>query len=84
MLLTVPVNRSFHRQVILHEDLKVVSFVNFDQGARLLAVDKVDISGKTIYRFSAFLTHYPEDSCVNKQSNAHIPGALVPLWRVKL
>lgn len=48
MLHTMPMNRGVHGQLILHKDLELVSLINFNQGRRLLAIDKVNFAGNTI------------------------------------
>ena len=49
MMLTMPVDRSFHRQLILHKHLEIVPFVSLNQRARLLAVDKVHLPTEAVY-----------------------------------
>jgi hypothetical protein len=54
-VLTVPVDRALHRQVILYKDFEIVSFLDLYQWARLLAVDEVYFPGETIYKVLADL-----------------------------
>ena len=53
---------------ILHEDLKVVSFVDFYQRARLLAIDEIRFSGKAVYKALA-ISHLQRerDRCLKTQ-----------------
>jgi hypothetical protein len=47
-MLTMPMNGIFHRKVILHEYLDIVSLLKFDQGTGLLIVDEIDITSEAI------------------------------------
>jgi hypothetical protein len=42
-------NCGVNRQVILDKHFKVISFVNINEGAGLLAIDKIDHTADTVY-----------------------------------
>ena len=44
----MPVNSCFYIQVILDEDVQVVSLINIYQGTRLLAIDEVHFTLESI------------------------------------
>ena len=74
--LTVPMDRAFNGQSILNEHFQLISLVNFDQWAGLLAIDEVHLARDTVYKQSV--------RCIATHHAKVLPGALVPLWIVKL
>lgn len=83
-MLTVPVYRVLNGQVILYKDFKIVSFLDLDQWARLLAIDEVYFPGETIYKvLASILSRRRRGQCLKSLQDIS-PGLLVALWRVKL
>jgi len=52
-LFTMPMDCSVHVQVVLHKNLDVVPLIKVNQGSRLLAIDEVHVSLKSIRRSSS-------------------------------
>jgi hypothetical protein len=50
--LTMPMNGRIDGQLVVHEDLNVISFVNFNQRARLLAINKIDVATNAVCALS--------------------------------
>lgn len=44
IILTMPMNGRFDGQFVSHEYFNVISFVNFNQRARLLIIDEIDFA----------------------------------------
>ena len=42
--LTMPADGRIDSQLVGHQHLNVITFINFNQRARLLAIDKIDLS----------------------------------------
>lgn len=72
---TVPMDRAFNGQIILDEHFQLISLVNFDQWAGLLAIDEVHLARDAVYKQSVRVAAHHATV---------LPGALVPLWMVKL
>jgi hypothetical protein len=45
----MPVDSGFNRQIVLNENLQVISLFNINHWPRLLPVDEIDFSGKAIF-----------------------------------
>ena len=69
-------NGRINGQLVVHEDLNVISFINFDERAGLLAIDKVHVASNTVWALSV------EHLGQNQVSD--LPGAFCPRWIVKL
>ncbi len=54
MSLTVPMNCSVNRQVILDKHFQLISYVNVDKGTGLLAIDEIDLTTETVYAYLSF------------------------------
>ncbi len=48
MRLTMPMNGRIDRQVVGDEYFNVISFININQRAGLLAIDKIDLAAETV------------------------------------
>lgn len=72
----MPVDGRIDGQFVGHEHLNVISFINFNQRARLLAIDKIDVATDTVWALSV------ESSPTRLMYDS--PGALFPRWTVKL
>jgi len=77
--LTMPVNGRIDGQSVGHEYFNFISFINFNQRARLLTVDEVDIATDTVWSLSVerYRTRSERTGCFD------LPGALTPRWTVK-
>lgn len=48
----MPVDGRIDGQSVGHEDVNVISFINFDQRTRLLAINKVDVATNAVWTLS--------------------------------
>lgn len=63
--LTVPMDRAFNGQIVLDEHFQLISLVNFDQWAGLLAIDEVHLARDAVYKQSVgALRHIMQLSCL--------------------
>ena len=65
----------FNWQLILDEHFELIPLINFNQRARLLAINKIDLPSKTVYIMIS--------KCDARYLLNDFPGALNPLWIVK-
>lgn len=49
VILTMPMNGRFDGQFVSHEYFNVISFVNFNQRARLLTIDEIDFATDAVW-----------------------------------
>lgn len=57
----MPMNGRINGQLVVHEDLNVISFVNFNQRARLLAIDKIDVATNAVWALSVEMSQTDRD-----------------------
>jgi len=50
--LTMPMNSRINRQFVSYEYFNVISFININQRAGLLAIDKIDLATDTVWSTS--------------------------------
>lgn len=47
----MPMYGIFNRQLIVDKDFEIISFVRFNQGPRLLAVDEIHLASDAVCKF---------------------------------
>lgn len=78
----MPMNSVFDRKIILNQDLKVISLLDFDQRTGLLIIDEIDVTCESVLETVSLPA--PQRNRHSRHPARHLPGALDPLWSVKL